>query len=311
MALDDATAALLAQLSELGGPPLHELEPAEARALGGRMREFYGPGPEMASTEDVTIRVDAATDITARRFTPVAEPVGVLVYFHGGGWLMGGIEEFDTLARQLAQRTGCTVLLVDYRLAPEHPFPAAVDDAWASLLWAVDRRAELAGADAPVIVAGDSAGANLAAVVSRRARDLRGPAVAMQVLIYPVADSDFETPSYVDPANQLMLSRETMRWFFDHYVREAALLTHPDVAPLRAGDLSGLAPAVVLTAEHDVLRSEGEAYAKAMADAGTPVDHRCFEGQMHGFFTLVNVLPGSAHGIDYVVDAVAGATSVK
>jgi acetyl esterase len=303
MALDRATTDFLTQMAAAGARPLHEMTPAEARGLGAALGELYGAGPAVAATEDVAVPV-AGGEITVRVLRPTAAPRGVLVYLHGGGWVLGALGEFDTLGRVLATRTGFTTLLVDYRLAPEHRYPTAVDDAWAALGWADAHRAALAPAGGPLVVAGDSAGGNLTAVLARRARDAGGPAVDLQVLVYPVTDADLTTPSYTDPANQLMLTREAMAWFWDHYAPDPATRTGPDAAPLRVPDLAGLPPAVVLTAEHDVLRDEGEAYARRLAWAGVPVTHRRFAGQMHGFFTLVGVLPGHAEGVDHVVAAI-------
>ena len=224
----------------------------------------------------------------------------MIVYYHGGGWVIGALDEFDTLGRQLAVRTGAAVALVDYRLAPEHRYPAAAEDAWAALRWVEDNRARFAGSRVPLIVAGDSAGGNLAAIVAQRAKAEGGPDLALQVLIYPVTDADVDNPSYTDPANALMLTREGMIWFWDHYAPDPVTRSNPDASPLQAADLSGLPPAVVLTAEHDVLRDEGEAYAERLRAAGVPVQHRRFAGQMHGFFSMVNVLPGAAAGLEYV-----------
>jgi acetyl esterase len=304
MALDEATSALVAEMAKSGLPPIHEMDPEQARSMGGRLMALYGDAPEVLEVEDVTIDAYDGGQLGARVLVPHDEPLGVLVYYHGGGWVIGALDEFDHLGRHLARRTGCAVVLVDYRLAPEHRYPAAAEDAWSALLWADQDRARLAGEDAPLIVAGDSAGGNLSAIVAQRAKAEGGPEIALQVLIYPVTDSDLETASYVDPENQLMLSRDTMVWFWDHYVPDVALRANPDASPLQAEDLSGLPPAVVLTAEHDVLRDEGEAYARRLAWAGVPVQHRRFPGQMHGFFTMVNVLPGSAAGIDHVVTAI-------
>lgn len=239
-----------------------------------------------------------------RILAPSESPRAVIVYYHGGGWVIGDIEGFDTLGRTLAQHTGCTVVLVDYRLAPEHRYPTAVEDAWVALSWVDERIEGIAGSRVPLIVAGDSAGGNLAAVMAQRARDNGGPEIALQVLAYPVTDCDVDNASYVDPENQLMLSRESMLWFWDQYVPNPVTRKHPDASPLQATDLSTLPPAVVLTAEHDPLRDEGEVYAERLEQAGVPVRHRRFDGQMHGFFTLVNVLPGSAAGIDYVTEAI-------
>lgn len=299
MALDTATATLLAQLAESGTPPLHELSPADARQVLGGLRELFGPGPDMARVENVDIPVTGGT-IPLRILVPAGAVRGVLVYYHGGGWVIGSIDESETLGRELAARTGCAVVLVEYRLAPEHRYPVAVEDSYAALRWVDDHAADIAGRRVPIVVAGDSAGGNLSAIMALRARR-SGPALAAQVLIYPVTDCDFDTATYTDPENQLMLSRDSMIWFWNHYAPDEADRRSPDASPLRAPDLTGLPPAVVLTAEHDVLRGEGEAYAARLREAGVPVEHRRFPGQMHGFFTMVNVLPGSAEGIDYVV----------
>lgn len=305
MALDQATTALLEQMAALGLKPLNEQTPAEARERMAALRGEQAPGPEMASVRDTRVRASGGF-VPVRVLTPVERPRGVIVYYHGGGWVIGKIADFDKLGRVLAQRTGCTVVLVDYRLAPEYRFPTAVDDAWAALRWAGERSAELAQAGAPLIVAGDSAGGNLSAIMAQRAKAAGGPAIALQVLVYPVTDCDLESTSYRDPANQLMLTRESMIWFWDHYAPAPEARLHPDAAPLRNPDLLRLPPAVVVTAEHDVLRDEGELYATRLIKAGVPVAHRRFAGQMHGFFTMVDILPGAAEAMDYVTAAIEG-----
>jgi acetyl esterase len=308
MALDQATTALLAQIAANGIKPVYELTPAEARGRMAAMRGEQAPRPDMKSVRDTRVKVSGGF-VPVRVLTPGPSPEGVIVYYHGGGWVVGSIADYDKVGRVLAQRTGCAVLLVDYRLAPEYRFPTAVDDSWAVLHWADARRAELAGAESgaavPLIVAGDSAGGNLAAIMAQRAKAAGGPAIALQVLIYPVTDCDLESTSYRDPANQLSLSRESMVWFWDHYAPDPEARLHPDAAPLRNADLLRLPPAVVLTAEHDVLRDEGELYATRLLKAGVPVRHQRFAGQMHGFFTMVDILPGAAAGMDYVAAAIA------
>ncbi|SEG97061.1 acetyl esterase [Nonomuraea solani] len=299
MSLDEATARFLQQLGEMGGKPLHEMTPLEARAMTRALSDLFGKGPDMAQVDDVRIEAADGGSFPARVLLPTPEPRAVIVYYHGGGWVIGSLDEFDTLARELAHRTGCAVVLVDYRLAPEHRYPAAAQDAYAALLWTAATMPGL-----PIIVAGDSAGGNLSAVVTRRARDEGGPAITLQVLVYPVTDCDLDNASYSDPANQLMLSRDSMIYFWDHYAPDPAERADPGASPLRAADLSGLPPAVVLTAEYDVLRDEGEAYAERLRAAGVPVEFRRFEGQMHAFFTMVNVLPGSAAAIDLITAAV-------
>ncbi|HEY2207406.1 MAG TPA: alpha/beta hydrolase [Pseudonocardia sp.] len=307
MALDEATAALLGQLAESGIKPLHEMTPEEARGLGGILRDLTGPGPDVARVHDDTVPAPDGGSFGVRVLVPHGTPRAVLVYYHGGGWVIGALDEFDTLGRGLAERTGAVVVLVDYRLAPEHRYPTAARDAWTALRWAAERVTDLAGAPVPLIVAGDSAGGNLAAVVSQRAQAEGGPRIALQVLVYPVTDADTGNATYVDPANQLMLTREAMIWFWDHYAPEHADRASPDASPLHAAELAGQPPAAVLTAEHDVLRQEGEAYAERLRAAGVPVEHRRFPGQMHGFFTMVNVLPGAAAGMDFVAERVDAA----
>jgi acetyl esterase len=299
MALDEATSNLLAEMAASGMKPLHEMTPAEARGLGSMLCEMYGPGPEMARVSEESIPTPDGASITARILVPSESPTAVIVYLHGGGWVIGALDEFDTLGRQLAQRTGAAVVLVDYRLAPEHRYPAAAEDAWTGVTWVAERVEDIAGTRVPLIVAGDSAGGNLTAIVTQRAKAEGGPEIALQVLVYPVTDADVDNATYVDPENQLMLTRESMIWFWDHYTPDASVRSNPDATPINGADLSDLPPAVVLTAEHDVLRDEGEAYAERLREAGVPVEQQRFAGQMHGFFTMVNVLPGAAAGLEY------------
>lgn len=302
MAVDTATKTFLEQMAAAGGKPLHEGTPEEARALGPALAAMAGPGPAMLRVEEHELPV-AGGSIPVRLLVPFERPRGVIVYFHGGGWVIGAIDEYDTLARKLAERTSCAVVLVEYRLAPEHRYPVAVDDSYAALEWVGKRLNEIAGRDVPLIVAGDSAGGNLATVMAIRARDRGGPKIALQVLVYPVTDADFTRASYLDPENQLLLTSEGMVWFWDHYVPDPSRRREPDASPLHAANLAGLPPAVVLTAEHDVLREEGEAYAKRLTEAGVPVELKRYAGQMHAFFSLL-MLPGSELGIQQVVKAV-------
>ncbi|GAA1851886.1 alpha/beta hydrolase [Pseudonocardia ailaonensis] len=299
MALDDATSQFLSVVAEQGGKPIDRMTPTEARGLGAQLEAMYGPGPQVLNSSDERLPTADGGEFGVRILS-VDAPRGVIVYFHGGGWVIGSPDEFDHLGRLLAVRTRCTVVLVDYRLAPEHRYPAAADDSWAALRWVAEQNL----ADGPLVVAGDSAGGNLAAVVAQRATAEGGPRIDLQVLVYPVTDCDTNTATYVDPDNQLMLSRDAMIWFWDHYVPDPALRTRTNASPLRAEDLTGLPPAVVVTAEHDPLRQEGEAYADRLRAAGVHVESRRFLGQMHGFFSMVNVLPGQQEGLDYVVGEV-------
>ncbi len=302
MALDSSTVRLLSQLAEGDGKPLHECSPDEARALLSKLAELAGPAPEMWRVEERNIQ-EPDGQARLRILIPFENPIGVLVYYHGGGWVLGSIDEYDTVARKIAERTSCAVVLVEYRLAPEHRYPAAVDDSFAALKWVGNHLTDIAGQEVPVILAGDSAGGNLAVVMALRARDRSGPPIASQVLIYPVTDADLDRPSYSNPENDLLLTRDGMIWFWDHYLPESSRRTEPDASPLHTGNLSGLPPAIVLTAEHDVLRDEGEAYAARLQDAKVPTDLHRDAGQMHGFFTLL-MLPSSELGFQQVVKAV-------
>jgi acetyl esterase len=308
MAIDEATAGFLAQLAETGMKPLHEMTPDEARAVGGLLRDLYGPGPDVASSTDHTLTGADGGEFDVRVLVPQGPVGSLVVYYHGGGWVIGNIDEYDNLGRQLANRLGAAVVLVNYRKAPEHRYPAAPQDSWAALQWAAAQMDTIAGGQVPLIVMGDSAGGNLSAIMAQRARREGGPQLARQVLIYPVTDADLDNDTYRDAENQLLLTRESMVWFWDHYAPDVASRRNPDASPLQAADadLAGLAPAVVLTAEHDVLRAEGEAYADRLRGAGVPTELRRFPGQMHGFFSMVGVLPGSAAGLDYVAEQLSG-----
>ena len=303
MPLDDATAQFVAQMAEAGGPAIHEMSPVDARAMSAGIAEILGPGPEMSAVRDHQVTSADGQQFPVRVFDPDGNPRGCIVYLHAGGWVVGSLAESDSLARRIAQRTGCLVALVDYRLAPEWPFPTAVEDAEAALQWVTDRIEELAGSPVPLVVAGESSGGNLAAVVARRAHDAAGPQLALQVLVCPVTDCDLETESYLDPENQTVLTREAMAYFWEQYVPEPADRRLPDASPLRADDLSDLPPALVLTAESDPLRDEGEAYADALRAAGVGVEHHRLEGQAHGFFSLL-MLPGHDRGLAIVAAAI-------
>jgi acetyl esterase len=296
MPLSEANAAFLKEMVESGAKPIEDSTPEEVRALTAELKDLYGEGPEVARVEDHKIPVEGG-EIEARVLVPEGTVRGVLIYYHGGGWVIGGdVEEFDVLGRKLAAATGCAVVLVNYRLAPEHRYPVAVDDSYAALEWVAARRSEIAGADVPIIVAGDSAGGNLSAIMTQRSRDRGGPPIAFQALIYPVTDADLDNASYRSEENQLLVNKASMIWFWDHYAPDEPQRKEPDASPLQAPDLSGLPPAVVVLAEYDVLRDEGQAYADRLRESGVPVDVHVHPGQMHGFFTLL-MLPGHEEAI--------------
>jgi len=271
-----------------GVPPLWELTPDEGRAGVAANAALIGAGPDVAAVRDIVIPSKTG-GIPARVYSPSAEAPGVVVYYHGGGWVIGSVDEWDASCRALAIASGCDVVSVEYRLAPEHIFPAAADDAFDAVVWV----ASLAGlaAGRPIVVAGDSAGGNLATVTALRARDAGGPPIALQVLVYPVTDCDLDRRSYHQyEGDELILNRGDMVWFWDHYAPDTAARVNPHASPLRATDLAGLPPAYVITAEHDPLRDEGFAYAERLRAARVPVEHRHFGSQIHGFFTFVNLL---------------------
>jgi acetyl esterase len=273
-----------------GVPPFWELSPGAARAVVEANAAIIGAGPDLASVRDIVIPTQAG-EITARVYSPAADAPGVVVYFHGGGWVVGSVDAWDASCRALAAASGCDVVSVDYRLAPEHVFPAAANDAFDALCWVAAGGSGGLRPGRPVVVGGDSAGGNLAAVCALRARDAGGPRLALQLLIYPVTDCDLERRSYLQyDGDELILNRRDMVWYWDHYVPDPAGRVHPDASPLRVRDLSGLPPAYVITAEHDPLREEGFEYAERLRAARVPVEHRHFGSQIHAFFPFVNVL---------------------
>lgn len=302
MKLDIATTALLSQMAAAGGPPIYELSAEDARMVSEGMAALYPDGPDIETVRDLEIPTSDGSKIKARLMKPSADPRGLLVYYHGGGWVLSNIEQYDTLGRQLADRSGCSVLMVDYRKAPEHVYPAAANDAWEALQWAAANCGDLAAPDAPIAVGGDSAGGNLAAVVCQRAKAAGGPDIAVQILVYPVTDCAMDTASFTDPDNQLILPAPAMAWFWDQYVPNPKDRENPDASPLRADDLSQLPPAVVVAAELDVLLDEGKAYADKLQAAGVPTTYKLFERQTHNFFAMPGILPMQTHAVGYVAE---------
>lgn len=283
MPLHPQASAFLEQLAEAGGPDLTALDPDGARELYEAMR---APEPGEAVARIGHYRLSSRErEIGLRLYRPEgAQPLPALVYFHGGGWVIGSLETHDHLCRALANAAGCAVISVAYRLAPEHPYPAAPDDCEAAVQAVVDNASGLGIDPKRVAVGGDSAGGNLAAVVARRCRDRGGPALAAQVLIYPVTDADLDRPSYRENGEGYLLTRSSMEWFWNHYLQgDGARAREPDAAPLQEPDLAGLAPALVITAEFDPLRDEGEAYAERLRRAGVPTRCSRYDGAIHDF----------------------------
>lgn len=302
MALDAIVAEYLGRRRAEGIANVADLDPGAMRREEELLRHRYGVGPEMAAVEDHAIAVTGGS-INVRLLFPSAESQATIVFYHGGGWVIGSIDDYDALGRALARDTGCAVALIDYRKAPEHPHPTAVNDAVEAAIW-VEATMTRRNGRAPLVVAGDSAGGNLAAVVAQLASKNEAPEVALQVLIYPVLDSDLDTPSYLDSANSLMLTRELMGWFWDQYVPSPLERSAVTASPARAASLRGVAPAIVIAAEHDVLRDEGQAYVERLRADGVDVLYRVFSGQMHGFFSLHGVLPASAESRVWLADQI-------
>ena len=291
MPLDPRARQLLDQMIAAGLPPTHTLSPAQARDAMIARRALLNASPEpVARLEDRAIPGPAG-QIPIRLYAPsTASGLPLLVYFHGGGWVIGSIDSHDLVARGLANAGQCLVVSVDYRLAPEARFPAAAEDSYAATAWAAANATSLGGDAGRLAVGGDSAGGNLAAAVALMARDRGGPPLVHQSLLYPVTDHDFETPSYRDCAEGYGLSRADMIYFWDHYVPNPTDRDNPYVLVLRAPDLSGLPPALVITAGHDPLRSEGEAFAARLTAAGVPARLSCYPGMIHGFVGMATVL---------------------
>ena len=288
MPLDPVIRTLLDAFAAQNAPPLISLTPVQAREMYEKLKIPLPPDP-VAKLEDRRIPGPAG-EIPIRIYTP-ENARGLLVYFHGGGWVIGSLETHDGPIRSLANAAGCTVISVDYRLAPEHPHPAAVEDCYAATRWAAENARALGADPARLAVGGDSAGGNLAAVTALLARERSGPTLCFQLLVYPVTDHDFDRPSYRENAEGYFLQRQDMQWFWDHYAPSAAERNAYTASPLRARDLTGLPPAHVITAEFDPLRDEGEAYAARLREAGVPVSAVRYDGQIHGFFSMAAVIP--------------------
>jgi acetyl esterase len=296
MPLDPQARAVLDELAQATLPDFTTLEPAAVRRL--YEAAFSGEGEPVAHVEDRSVPGPDG-DIPVRVYRPDRSGLlPALVYFHGGGWVLCSLDTHDNVCRALANRVGCVVVSVDYRLAPEYRHPAALEDCYAAARWVAERGAGLGIDAARVAVGGDSAGGNLSAVVALLARERGGPRLAAQLLVYPVTNDDFDTLSYKENAEGYLLTRDMMQWFFAHYLDDPVRSSEPRVSPLRADRLDGLPPAHVITAEFDPLRDEGEAYAERLRQAGVPTTLVRYDGMFHGFFSMFEPLDKGRAAID-------------
>ena len=305
MALDPQAQIVIDGIQALGIATLEEgTDPDEIRGL---MNAAVLPSSIDLDRIEDSVVPGPAGDIPIRIYRPAgAEPKPIIVYFHGGGWVLGSLETHDAICRALARSVDAVLVSVDYRLAPEHRFPAAVDDAYTAVGWAHSHADELGGDPNRLVVAGDSAGGNLAAVMAQMARH-SGPALAFQLLIYPVTDHEFSSQSMEDNAEGYFLTRDAMRWFYSHYLNDDAEGDDPRVSPLRADELGGLPPAFVLTMEYDPLRDQGVAYAAALEAAGTTVAATTYAGLFHGSFGMGEMIDAARAPFDDAVAAVRSA----
>jgi acetyl esterase len=304
MPLEPQAKAVLDQMPVLGDEVVLALEPPQLRQAMAAMPGSVGPVEEVARVEDRTLPGPAG-EIPVRIYAPSqARRLPALVYFHGGGFVIGSLDTHDGTCRSLANAIGCCVVSVDYRLAPEHKFPAGPEDCYAATRWVAEKGGEIGVDSSRVAIGGDSAGGNLTAVVALMARDRRGPSLCHQLLVYPVANHAFDTASYAENEKGYLLSREMMRWFWNHYLGSPEHGKHPYASPLRAESLAGLPPAHVVTAEFDPLRDEGEALAARLRREGVPTTHVRYPGMIHGFFSMTAMIDAAKRAVAEAASAV-------
>lgn len=308
--MDAEIQSLLQKVKEANRTPFWQSTPEAARNGPMLMQILFGEPPQVERVEDFTIASSNGFQLPVRLYVPGQQPKGLIVYFHGGGWVIGTVAAYHPFTATLAQRTGCAVLSVDYRLAPENPFPLPLDDARAAIAWAALEGAKAIGAEPRALIAmGDSAGGNLATVASRLHNEegtLRK--VDLQVLAYPVTDHDFETGSYHEFAEGNLLTRNDMKWFWGHYQPDASKRSDPNASPMHAKDLSKVPPGIIVSAGRDPLRDEGEAYGKRLNDAGVATEVVRGEGLVHGFLSMINYAPSAGKAFDRMAAAIAKAT---
>ena len=299
---------ILQKAAENPGPPLPSLTPTQARNNRNPLLAKLAEPPEKIANRKEMKIPSPTRDIPIRVYMPEGRtPFPALVYFHGGGWVIGNLDTHDSVCRALANGVKCVVVSVDYRLAPEHRFPAAVEDAYAAVKWAADNSDQLQIDSNRIAVGGDSAGGNLAAVVSLIARDEGTPSLVFQLLVYPITDlSSFDTDSYRIHAENYFLKKSSMEWYRDHYLPTEQDQQNPQASPLLAPDLGGLPPALIIAAEFDVLTDEVKAYAERLKEAGVPVKYSCYEGMIHLFWGMAR-MTRSENGINEAITTLRSA----
>ncbi len=299
MSLEPSTEFFLKMLAEKNAPAFSDLPPEQSRDAFSALCHVTAPqNPADVGVEDTSIKL-ADREIPLRIYTPKGNgPFPVLVYYHGGGFVVGSIADYDPVCRELCERSGFIVVSVEYRLAPEHPFPAAPEDAFQALLWVSENAASFNADTGCLVVGGDSAGGNLAAVVAQRSCRESGPNISAQLLVYPVTSAAEETESLNSNAEGYLLTKADMEYFFGCYVPEGTDLENPNLAPAISSDLSGLPTAWLASCEFDPLRDDGEAYAKAMAEQGVEVVSKRYNGTIHGVWNLFTVIPLGSEMLD-------------
>jgi len=312
MPLDPQMKAILDQAAASGAKPFHAMSPTEARqAMDAMFAAFKGDPTPVGRVEDRKLPGGPAGDVPVRIYTPPGRgPFGALVFFHGGGWVIGNLETHDGLCRDLTSSANMVTISVDYRLAPEHKFPAGPEDCYAVTKWVGANSALLNAEHDKIAVGGDSAGGNLAAAIALMARDRGGPKIAYQLLIYPATSAANDTPSQKEfGVDGYILSKADMEWFWGYYLSEQDK-TNPYACPAYAKDLKGLPPALVLTAGYDPLRDEGEAYGEALRKAGVPVKISRYEGVCHGFVSMAAVLDAGKRAVAEIATELRKAAGV-
>lgn len=300
--------AMLDDMAASGAPPLPSLSPDEARAAFVGLAEAINAKPDPGvAIKNITMEGPGGS-LPLRIYTPEQPadgPLPVFLFFHGGGFIVGTLDGYDTVCQHLAAKARCIVISVDYRLAPEHKFPAALEDCLAATYWTAENAADFGGDSTRLAVGGDSAGGNLAAVVSHVVTRKDGPKLAHQVLFFPMTDCSHTYPSHETFAEGYFLSRDMVQWFFDAYARGPADAAHPLLSPLLFEDFSGLPPALLIAAGFDPLHDEGERYAARLRDAGVEVTYSCYDDMIHGFISMTAVTPRGFEALDEAAAALS------